>query len=65
VKKCLTAETAETAWFDELTMSAHPEPVEDACSAVERRFSFTPSEAFALLPDRTGGIVLTAPARLG
>src|SRR5712691_11907089 len=24
----LTAETAENAWFDELTMSAHPEPVE-------------------------------------
>jgi len=28
VKKCLTAETAENAWFDELTMSAQPEPVE-------------------------------------
>jgi len=24
VKKCLTAETADNAWFDELTMSAHP-----------------------------------------
>jgi len=24
LKKCLTAETADNAWFDELTMSAHP-----------------------------------------
>jgi hypothetical protein len=28
MKKCSTAGTAENAWFDELTMSAHPEPVE-------------------------------------
>jgi len=27
-KPTLTAETAETAWFDRLTMSAHPELVE-------------------------------------
>jgi len=27
VKKCLTAETAENAWLDELIMTAHPEPV--------------------------------------
>src|SRR5712691_549972 len=65
VKKCLTAETAETAWFDELTMSAHPEPVEGCVLRGRTSVSFTPSEAFALLPDGTGGIVLTGPARLG
>src|SRR5439155_18488021 len=28
VKKSSTAETAENAWFDKLTMSVHPAPVE-------------------------------------
>jgi hypothetical protein len=35
-KPILTAETAETAWFDRLTMNAHPELSTDACSAVKR-----------------------------
>ena len=33
----LTAEHAERAWFDKLTMSAHPEPVEGWAPAVDRR----------------------------
>ena len=49
------AETAEPAWFDRLTMSAHPELVEGCAFCVERRLSpaFKPCVARRLQPSVT------------